>query len=108
MGKRVPYTPTSRITAMCRVLWLRSRERAAAIKRESGCCQVCGAKGRAKETCNGPKVALEVHHERPPSWERIHKVIREELLQEPEVLTVFCKSCHTGFHNKGGKANGNL
>ena len=68
MGKRVPWTPASKITAALRMLWLRSRERSKAIKREEGCCQVCGAKGRAKETKNGPKVILEVHHKFSPDW----------------------------------------
>ena len=98
MGKKTLHTPSSRITSALRVLWLRSRERAAAIKREEGCCQDCGAKGRAKATRNGPKVTLEVHHRYQPDWGAIHAVIREELLQNPDHLRVLCKSCHRDEH----------
>jgi len=42
-------TPASRVKAALRQLSLRSRERAAVIKRDSNTCQVCGKKGsRAK------------------------------------------------------------
>jgi hypothetical protein len=32
MGKKLPYTPRSKVRAALRQLWLRSRERAAALK----------------------------------------------------------------------------
>ena len=36
MGKRLPYTPRSKIrNILRRYIWLRSRERAAALKREN-------------------------------------------------------------------------
>ena len=53
MGKRLPYTPRSKIrNVLRRYVWLRSRERAAALKREKYSCMECKkkqskAKGKA-------------------------------------------------------------
>jgi predicted HNH restriction endonuclease len=91
MGKRVPYTPTSRIKNDLRRLWLRSRERAAAVKREANTCQRCGAKG---SVAKGREVKIEVHHKEGIRWDEIIQFIRLELLIDPEGLAVFCKECH--------------
>jgi len=92
MGKRLPYTPNSRIRSALRQLWLRSRERAAALERTGNCCENCGIKqSRAK----GREVYLEVHHlEGIGNWEKVIAVIREEILCDEEKLQVLCKACH--------------
>jgi 5-methylcytosine-specific restriction endonuclease McrA len=85
MAKKLPYTPKSQITSVIRRLWLYSRERAAALKRD-GKCQVCGEKKK-----------LHVHHIHPigkEHWAEIEKLIREYVLVNPRFLTTLCKRCH--------------
>ena len=92
MGKRLKYTPNSRIKSCLRQLWLRSRERAAAIKRDGYSCQVCGVKqSRAK----GREVYVEVHHKSGVcNWDEIYKVIREYLLCDEAEMETLCRKCH--------------
>lgn len=99
MGRRLPHTPASIIRSACRRMWLRSRERAAALKATGNCCSVCGVKAsRAK----GREVVIDVHHRRPPNWERIFSVIREELLVDPKELKPLCECCHDEHHARTG------
>jgi 5-methylcytosine-specific restriction endonuclease McrA len=91
MPKKLPYTPTSRIRGDLRRLWLRSRERAAAVKREKNTCQRCGAKG---SVAKGREVAIEVHHKEGIRWDEMVDYIRARLLIDPEGLEVLCKECH--------------
>jgi predicted HNH restriction endonuclease len=92
MGKKLPYTPNSRIKAALRQLWLRSREHAAALKRDGYTCQCCGVK---KSTAKGREVSVEVHHEDGiTNWGEIYRVIRENLLCDPKHLETLCKKCH--------------
>ena len=92
MGKRLPYTPNSQIRSALRRLFLRSRERAAAIKRDSYTCQKCGGKqSRAK----GKEFYVECHHkEGVCNWEALFAAIREYLLCDPENMETLCKDCH--------------
>lgn len=98
MGKKLPSTPRSRVTAALRNVWLRSRERAAAIKRENGCCQVCGKK---QSSAKGREVKLEVHHLNGVQWQQIIDKVYKELLCDPKHLMVLCKDCHKEVHEKG-------
>lgn len=92
MGKRLPYTPKSRIRAALRNLWLRSRERAAALKRDNYTCQKCGAK---QSKAKGKEVFVEVHHKTYIlNWEKIDEAIRTYLLCDPLHLVTLCKDCH--------------
>lgn len=99
MGKKLPSTPRSRVRAALRNLYLRSRERAAAIKRDNNTCQVCGKKGSAAK---GKEVKIEVHHHNQvTNWNRILDVIYQELLCDPKHLTTLCTECHKDVHEKG-------
>lgn len=98
MAKKQPNTPRSRVRAALRQLWLRSRERAAAIKREGGCCEVCKAK---QSTAKGREVKLEIHHNNGIQWEQIIDRIFKEILCDPKYLTVYCKNCHDEEHARG-------
>jgi len=60
MGKRLPYTPNSKIKAAVRSLFLRSRERAEAKKRDGYACKRCGKK---QSKAKGREVSVEVHDE---------------------------------------------
>jgi 5-methylcytosine-specific restriction endonuclease McrA len=91
MGKRLPYTPNSRIRSVLRQLFLRSRERASALKRDKYTCQGCGKKqSRAK----GKEAYVEVHHIDGIDWEGLIELIRVRLLQTPEKLRTLCEECH--------------
>jgi len=100
MAKKLPTTPNSQIVSALRQLWLRSRERSAAVKRDSNTCQVCDVKGSAAK---GREVKTEVHHLQAGdiAWNRIIRVIRAELLCDPAGLMTLCKPCHLKAHRDG-------
>ncbi len=76
-----------------RQLWLRSRERQAAIKRDRYTCVDCGAKqSRAK----GREVFIEVDHLNGIEWENMIDYVFRHLLVSPDDLETVCKTfgCH--------------
>ena len=97
MGKRLPHTPSSQIRTALRKLWLRSRERQAAIKRDKYTCRKCQAK---QSKAKGKEVAVEVHHidKDGINWAEIESTIRMFLLVHPDYLKTLCKSCHEKEH----------
>lgn len=99
LGKRLPHTPTSRIKNYLRMMWLRSRERAAAIKRECGRCQECGKKQSKRK---GAEVRIEVHHIDGIKWDEIIAYIRSNLLCNPSNLKILCEDCHRNKHKEEG------
>ncbi len=89
MGKKLPYTPKSRIMAWIRRGWTQSRERAKVVKEANYTCCQCGRKqSRAK----GKEVKIEVHHIDKINWENVIRIVREEVLDKPQ--EVLCKECH--------------
>ena len=99
MGKKLPYTPNSRIKAALRQLSLRSRERAATVKRDKNTCVQCHVKG---SKAKGKEVDTVVHHKRGVRWHKIYEFIRKELLVNPEYQEVLCKPCHDKLHKDKG------
>ena len=103
MGKRSERTTKSQIRSALRNLWLRSRERVAALKRDGYRCQGCGVKqSRAK----GKEVYVEVHHvSGVTNWDAIFDAIYEHLLCHPDELQTLCKACHDAkeLEEEGGK-----
>jgi len=98
MGKRLPNTPRSKVRAALRQLWLRSRERAAALKREKYTCQRCGVK---QSKAKGKEQKVEVHHkEGIGNWEIVIDAIIAEILCDPSNLEVVCPNCHDKEHGK--------
>ena len=96
MGKRQANTPRSQIHSVLRRLFLRSRERAAAIKREENSCERCGKKGSKEK---GREVMINVHHrDGIGNWDKIIDMIYEELLCNPDGLEILCKPCHDAQH----------
>lgn len=92
MPKKKPYTPDGMLTSWLRkYIWLRSRERAAALKRDKYTCQRCGAK---QCTAKDNVVKVQVHHKNGIKWDKIRKCIRKELLGKTEDLETLCKECH--------------
>ena len=91
-SKKLPHTPSSRIRSALRQLWLRSRERAAALKRDKYSCVKCGVK---QSKAKGKEVKVEVHHkEGILNWDELIWSIRDELLCDPKHLETLCKKCH--------------
>ena len=92
MPLKSKLTTNSQIRAALRRLFLRSRERAAALKRDGYTCQDCGAKqSRAK----GKEVYVQVHHkEGILNWEELFKAVRKHLLCNSDELETVCKECH--------------
>lgn len=96
MGKRLPHTPRSSIRAALRRLWLRSRERAAALKRDKYSCQYCG---RKQSKAKGKEVRIEVHHiAGVDNWNKVIDIIQAGLLVSPDNLETVCKDCHDKKH----------
>ncbi len=94
MGKKLEYTPNSRIRAALRQLFLRSRERAKTLKEAGYTCNKCGVKqSRAK----GKEVYVEVHHKSGIDWDGIFDDIRKRLLNQSD-MEVICKDCHKEEH----------
>ena len=91
MGKRLPYTPNSKIRQALRKLTLWSRERSAAMKRDKYTCVKCGNK---KSTAKGKEIRVEAHHKRGIDWTGLIQLIRERLLQTPDDWECLCEECH--------------
>ena len=93
---RKPITPRSKIRAALRRLWLRSRERAFALKLAGYKCQKCGVK---QSKAKGREQKIEVHHQEGiGNWESIIDEIYIELLIQPTCLKVLCPECHKKEH----------
>lgn len=84
-------TTRSQIRQALRRLSLRSRERAAALKRDNYTCQRCGRKqSRAK----GREIYVEVHHRNGVQWDVLVDCVYEILLCHPDDMITLCKECH--------------
>jgi 5-methylcytosine-specific restriction endonuclease McrA len=92
MGKRLPITPRSKVKNAIRQLFLRSRERAAAIKRDKYTCVLCGKK---QSKAKGKEQKVECHHkEGIGNWEQVIDLIYTEILCDPAKLETLCPECH--------------
>lgn len=90
--KNLQKTPRSRVKDALRRLWLRSRERAYAVKRDGYACQKCGIK---QSKAKGKEVVIECHHVKGVgNWERLIDMVYEYLLTSPDDLQTLCKDCH--------------
>jgi len=95
-------TPNSRIKSKLRELWLRSRERGEALKREQYTCQQCNVK---QSKAKGKEQKIEVHHmEGILNWDELIEQVRKHLLCDPSKLEVLCPDCH----NKTKKIKGGV
>ena len=90
-------TPRSRVKNAIRQLWLRSRERAYAIKLAGRSCSKCHKKA---SVAKGREVKLEVHHTFGIDWDGLVDLIIDRVLQRPEDYTVLCKGCHKAHHDE--------
>ena len=98
MGRKLPFTPNSKIRQCLRQLFLRSRERNAVLKESNYTCRCCGRKqSRAK----GREVDVRVHHKSGVDWDGLFDDIRKRLLNKDD-MEVLCVECHAKEHEKGG------
>ena len=89
--KKKPITTNTMIRSALRRLFLRSRERAQAMKDAKYTCAKCGAKqSRAK----GREVYVEAHHLDGVHWDGIFDEIRARLLHPANEYQILCKDCH--------------
>jgi 5-methylcytosine-specific restriction endonuclease McrA len=96
VGKRLPYTPRSRVRSALRQLFLRSRERAAVVKRDKNTCTSCGKKG---SVAKGKEVRTVVHHIGGiDNWEHVINEVYKHILCDPEHMQVLCEDCHKKVH----------
>lgn len=96
-SRKKPSTPRSRVKNAIRMVWLRSRERAAAIKLANNSCAICFRKGSKAQ---GREVLINVHHKDGIDWDGIVDIIFLRVLQKPENYTVVCKECHDKLHGE--------
>ena len=90
-GRKLPTTPRSRIKNAMRMVWLRSRERAACLRNAGNRCERCGIKA---SVAKGREVRLEVHHRDGINWDGIIDAIIKAMLPDPSRLEALCKPCH--------------
>lgn len=97
--KRLPTTtPITQVKHALRLLWLRSRERAAALKRDGYTCQSCH---RKQSSAKGKEFRVEVHHRREAiNWDQLAEYLRRNLLCEPDKLVTLCPDCHKAEHEE--------
>lgn len=95
MGKKMQKTPRSQVRSALRLVYLRSRERAAALKRDGNTCQTCGRKA---SKAKGREVYVEVHHLEGVEWEKILDYVYRHLLVDPARLECACRDCHEAQH----------
>jgi 5-methylcytosine-specific restriction endonuclease McrA len=97
--KTLPITtPRSIIRHALRLLWMRSRERLAALKRDGYTCQECH---RKQSKAKGKEFAVEVHHlraEEDIDWDGLIEYLQRHLLCEPSKLVTLCPECHAKEH----------
>lgn len=85
-------TPRSRIKGMLRQIFLRSKERAEALKRDKYSCQKCGVKQSTKK---GHEQKVQVHHKNGIDvWDPIIDMIYDKILCDPADLETLCPDCH--------------
>ena len=95
MKKDTTRTPRSKVKNAIRQLWLRSRERATALKNAKYTCEYCN---RKQSKAKGKELKVEVHHAHGIDWDGIVDLIIERVLQRPDDYIVLCKDCHKKEH----------
>ena len=96
MPKKLPTTPRSRVKNALRMVFLRSRERAACLKAAGNRCSACGIKA---SVAKGREIKVEVHHcEGIANWEAVFAAVYANLLTSPDKMQCLCKDCHAKTH----------
>lgn len=93
--KNLEKTPRYIIKRGLRLIWMRSRERSAALKRDNYTCVKCNKK---QTMAKGKEFKVQVHHKEGIDWEDLIDLVTERLLQDPSRLETQCKGCHKDEH----------
>jgi 5-methylcytosine-specific restriction endonuclease McrA len=98
LGEYIP-TPKYKVYGQLRQIFLRSKERAYAIKRDGYTCQICH---RKQCKARGKEVQLNVHHLNPigETWKELQEIMFDKVLCRPEQLQTLCKECHREIEGK--------
>lgn len=91
-SRKKPSTPRSQVRSVLRrYIWLRSRERRAALMRDKYTCVDCGAK---QSKAKGRVVKVEVDHLDGAGLDKVIDYIFRHLLVSPDRLETVCKADH--------------
>lgn len=101
MGKKLEYTPRSVIRHALRQIFMRSRERQGALKRDQYTCQRCF---RKQSKAKGREFSVEVHHLKQHDMDKLIDLIYELLLHTSADLITLCPECHNPESDKQRKA----
>lgn len=85
-----------KLISALRMIWLRSQERGDAIRSTDRRCVSCGVR---ESKAKGKEAKITVHHVKRPDWERIVRVIKEELFSDIQWLWPICPDCHDDLHD---------
>jgi hypothetical protein len=101
MAKKSQVTTRVRVRSVLRLLWLRSPERRAALKRDHYTCQFPGC-NKKQSRAKGKEVKVQVHHMRGiVDWEEvIDFILASGLFRGPDYLITRCEEHHK--EEKGG------
>jgi len=97
--RKKPITTNTQIKAALHRLFLRSRERAAALKRDGNSCQHCHIKA---SKAKGRDVSVNVHHINGVQWAPLISAVREYILCSPDGMETLCLACHKAEHKIEG------
>ena len=89
--KNPDVTPNGIIVHALRLLWLHSRERRAALKRDRYTCQDCN---RKQTMAKGREFKVQVDHLNGIEWTQMVEYIRRHLLVPHDQLETVCKEDH--------------
>lgn len=85
-------TSKTHIVRGLRLIWMRSKERGSALKRDDYSCVKCNVK---QSKAKGYEQKVEVHHkEGVANWDAIINAIQTHLLCDPDDLETLCPECH--------------
>lgn len=78
-------------------MFVKSRERAAAMKRDNYSCQKCGVK---QSKAKGREQKIDVHHLKGIYvWDSIIQQIQDHILCDAKDLQCLCPACHQQITN---------
>ena len=97
-SRKAESTPKSQVRNALRQVFLRSRERAAALKAGNYTCARCG---RKQSMAKGKEFKVQVHHKHGvANWDEVLTAVYKYLLVHPDNMEVLCKECHDVEHKK--------
>ena len=97
---RAKETTPGAFSSLLRRGWLRSPERAEALKRTGYCCEICGVK---QSTAKGKEQKIQVHHPNGVDLTKCWEEAKAQMFVPADELIPVCPDCHDHIHGKGNK-----